>query len=242
MSPSQKMMELLASLRGKTKGREFSRPRDLRTVVSTQNFKSKKFLATSPVFMRKYSKEVSVASHLIAANLKKLKEGQVVEKDGFIIKLNKTGKTHTGNNTDLTMSVSFKGRTCFVKIGVDSGEGHAVAYQKAKDFFKSKGNMIHGFKVEVVPYHLLYLKSVMRSGKSRGFLVSDFFPKEKVTLVSDIEETLGKQNFQETSLGQALDSIKHELTFKEGVHDAGTHNCFFDEAKRTIYFFDLWSR
>ncbi len=241
MSPSPKMMELLAKMRGTTKGREFSRPRNLKIVFSTQNLSNKKFLAVSPVFMRKYGKDVSVAAHLIAANLKRLKSGEVIEEKGFVIKKASTGKAHQGNNTELTLSVSFKGKTFFVKRGTDSGEGHLLAYQKVKELFKSINNQFNGYKVEVVPYHLLYLKSNMRNAKkSKGFLVSDFFPSEKVSLVKDIEKLVGSEEaFDKTRLGQSLAVIKHSL-YKKGFSDFGNHNCFFDEVKKTIYFFDLW--
>lgn len=241
MAPSQKMMELLSSLRGKIKGREFSRARELKNIPLVQKEFTKRFLATSPVFMRKYGKAVSDASHLIFANLKKLRSGEVIQKNGFVIRKESTGK-YVGNNANITLSVSFKGKTCFVKLGTDSGRGHFVAYEKAREFFKKHNNTLHGFGVEVVPYHLLYLKTNTKKAKAIGVAVSDFFPKEKVTLVSDIEEMLGKSNFKETHLGQALSEIQSTLAFKEGVLDAGTHNCFFDEVKRKIYFFDLWAR
>lgn len=242
MAPSQKMMEILLKHRGETKGREFSRPRNLEVVFKKKSIRAKgvvnKFLAVSPVFMRKYGKGISLASHLISANYKKLVRGEVINEKGFVIKRDSTGEAHKGRNTVLSLSVSFKDKLFFVKIGVDCGERTFIAYQKAKNLFKSMNNEFNGFKVEVVPYHFVYNKHKLDEGRAKGFLVSDFFPKSKVSLVLDIERFLGEEHFFKTKLGTSLVSLRERLG-KEGFTDFGSHNCFFDEVKNTIYFFDL---
>ena len=223
----------------KPKEAEFSRARDLKVIRSEENRGVRKFLAASPVFMRKYKGAISVASRLILSNLRKLKNGEVVEKDGFVIKAEHTGKRHAGSNTEIALSVSFKGKTFFVKIGSDVGNSTALAYKKAKKFFEEINNSVQGYRVEIVPYHLLYLKSQMSNGKSRGFLVSDFFPSSKVTLVEDIVALQGNELFDKSRLGQAVRHIEYSL-FQLGIVDAKTHNCFVDNSNKTLYFFDLW--
>lgn len=238
---SPKLIELLLKHRGENRGREFSRARGLKVLVDKKIVKSslvtRKFLAVSPVFMRKYSKVISSASHLISSNYKKLLMGEIINEKGFVIKKESTGKSHKGTNTYLALNVSFKEKVFFVKIGSDCGERNFLAYQKANAFFKDIGNEFNGFRIESVPYHLLYQKSSF-TGKLRGFLVSDFFPQSKVTLVLDIERSLGEERFFKTRLGSTLDSLRTKMNEK-GFRDNGPHNCFFDEVKNTIYFFDL---
>ena len=205
-------------------------------VINNSSFIKGKFLATSPVFMRKYGKSISTASHLINSNYKRLLAGEVISEKGFVIRKGFTGKSHKGSNTHLALSVSFKGKVFFVKVGVDCGERVFLAYQRAKEIFKGMGNKFNGYKLEVVPYHFLYQNASKK--KVRGFLVSDFFPSSKVSLVLDIERALGKENFLKTRLGSTLDSLETKLK-KKGLIDIGSHNCFFDEAKNAIYFFDL---
>ncbi len=223
----------------KTKEEKFSRARDLVLIRSEKNMVVKKFLAASPVFMKKYKGAVSVASRLILSNLRKLKNGGVIEKEGFVIRAEHTGKKHAGANNELALSVSFKGKTFFVKIGRDNGPETALAYQKAKKFFAEINNSVQGYHVEVVPYHLLYLKSNLSSEKSRGFLVSDFFSSSKVALVEDIVRIQGEETFNKSHLGQAVRKVKYDL-LKLGVVDAETHNCFVDNSNKKLYFFDLW--
>jgi hypothetical protein len=240
MAPSQKMLELLLKSRNQSKGREFSRARDLKVLSSKQTRVVNNFFASSPVFMRKYGKNILVAARLIFSNLKVLKQGAVVEKEGFVIKKGLTGKTHPGNNTEVALSVSFNGKVFFVKIGKNAGVFHFSAYQKAKDYFKKHNNLFGGYKVEMAPYHLIRLKANLKfPSKIRGVIVSDFFPSDKVTLVKDIKAHLGEDAFNETVLGRVIFKISSDLE-KEGILDAEVNNAFFDEAKQTIYFFDLW--
>lgn len=242
MSPSKKMVELLAKQRGGNVGKEFSKPRNLKVVLKKVSQKKKivvkKFLAVSPIFMRKYSKVISSASHLINSNYKKLLRGEVVSEKGFVIKKDSTGNSHKGINNRLLLRVSFQEKVFFVKIGADCGERTFLAYQKAKTFFESMNNQFNGYKVGVVPYHFIYQSVKSSDSQLRGFLVSDFFPKNKVSLVLDIERLLGEKAFYETKLGVSFDKLRSKLS-KEGFLDCSAHNCFFDEVKNSLYFFDL---
>ena len=212
--------------------------KDLKVIRSEENRVVKKFLAASPEFMQKHEADVSVAARLILSDLRKLKNGGVVEKEGFVIRAERTGIGHPGSNTELALSVSFKGKTFFVKIGGDTGGNAVLAYQRAKAFFAQINNRVLRYKVDLVPYHLLYLKSQTTNMESRGFLVSDFFPSSRVALVEDIAMIQGGNQFYASSLGKAVMSVRKELS-KQGVGDAGNHNCFVDIANKTIYFFDL---
>ena len=237
MTLANKLRNLVQSKQAKPKKRVFSRPRDLKVLISTRDVVAKTFLAVSPVFMRKYRGEFSVASRLIFENIRRLKKGQVIEKNGFVIKSQHTGKFEGSHNT-LTLSVSFKGKTYFVKFGSHSGEKQALAYQKVKALFESKHNSMEGYNVEVVPYHFIYSKSNMKRYRVREILVSDFFPSNKVTLVDDIEQRLGTEQFNKTKLGTAIKNIGHFLNDNK-IFDMGPHNCFFNKSSKTIYFFDL---
>ena len=237
MNPFQKVIKKLSFKLLKPKVRTFSHARDLNVLRSEKRVGVEKFLATSPEFMQKYGDQVSVAWRLIRSNVKRLKMGEVIEEKGFEIKKNSTGKEYKGRNTELALSVSYNGKVCFVKLGSDSGHSTALGYQKAKALFESKHNSMYGFRVEVVPHHLLYLRSSVRSSE-KGFLVSDFFPSDKVTLVRDIESLLGMDHFKKTPLGQALSKIKSDLS-KLNIYEVGAYNCFFDELNKTIYFFDM---
>lgn len=93
---SPKLIELLLKHRGENRGREFSRARGLKVLVDKKIVKSslvtRKFLAVSPVFMRKYSKVISSASHLISSNYKKLLMGKLLMRKVLLLKKNLLGK------------------------------------------------------------------------------------------------------------------------------------------------------
>jgi len=209
-------------------------------VLSTQNFGIKRFFASSEKFMNLHSKEVSQAAHLIAANLKRLKAGEVVESKGFVIKSGYTGKSHSGQNTTLSWSVSHNGKVCFVKMGAHCGEKHFEGYKRAEEFLKKHNNQLFGYKVELVPSHLFYSKSNSKEDTFRGFLVSDFFSADKVNLVSDIECSMGSRAFVKTPLAKAVFRISSRLFSESKVVDADTINCFVDKSNKTLYFFDVY--
>lgn len=227
------------------------KPKKKASLISTSNeFKVlkkrgrviKRFFASSKEFTQKHGKEVSVAAKLIMANLIKLKSGEVIEKEGFVIKSDYTGKTHAGRNTIMTLRVTHNGKICFVKMGFHTGENNFVGYARAKEFFKKHNNQMYGYKVEVVPTHLFYSKSNSKADTFRGFLVSDFFSSEKVTLVNDIEQSLGNKAFRESPLGKAVFKISYDLYGEQKVQDADSINCFLDKSKNTLYFFDLYAQ
>jgi hypothetical protein len=205
-----------------------------------RKFPVKRFLAISPDFVAAHRRELSVASHLIAANIKKLKQGEVIESKGFVIKSTYTGKTHPGANSSLTLSVSFNGKVCFVKMGVHTGANNFEGFMRGKEFLESIGGEMNGFKIKLVPTHLFYSKSNSKKDSIKGFLVSDFFPSEKVMLASDIEFEMGNRPFAKTLLGKTISRIDHELCMKYGVSDAQAINCFVDKSNKTLYFFDLF--
>lgn len=202
----------------------------------------KRFFASSKEFTLSHSREISAATRLIMPNLTKLKMGEVIERNGFLIKSERTGKTHSGSNTIMTLSVTHCGKVCFVKIGFHTGENNFVGHVRAKEFFKKHNNQMHGYNVEVVPTHLFYSKTNSKKGDLKGFLVSAFFPSEKVTLVNDIEHLMGEEKFRKSHLGKAVFNISNELYSNQRVQDADSVNCFLDKSKNTLYFFDLYAQ
>lgn len=215
----------------------------LKVVSDKKTSSVKRFFALSKPFSREYRKTVLTAAHLISANLKRLKAGEVIVKNGFEIRRASTGESHKGRYNDITLSVSFEGKTLFVKIGSHTGKEHYLGYKKARSFFNHRRFLsFFGYKAKVVPYHLFYNKSSSsKSQKSTisGFLVSDFFPKERVALIEDIENSMGHKEFESSKLGQAIEFINNSL-LERSVFDAGSHNAFLDEKSKTIYFFDLF--
>lgn len=209
-------------------------------VIKRQRKKEKLFSAASVPFVKKYKKEISVAASLVRHNLTKLRSGVPVEEKGFIIKPAYNGRTYSGINAALTLSVSFKGKTFFVKMGGHCGENVFEGYAKAREYFKSKGNFMHGYKVEVVPTYIFYLKKNNRAEYPNGVIVSDFFPKERFDLLRDVELFTG-QKFLATPLGKATSRIKKDLEKEINVYDANTFNCFVDKKTNTLYFFDLFA-
>lgn len=211
-----------------------------KSVLNKAKSSVKRFLFVSKPFSKKYAKTISRAAHLIAANMKLLKAGEVVKKEGFEIMRASTGKGHKGINNEITLSVSFEGKTCFVKIGKHTGEESYLGYKKAKSFFDNRRFLsFFGYKAKMVPYHLFYSKSTSSKSSFNGVLVSDFFSKEQVRLVEDIRDKIGIRAFERSRLGAAIDSITSQL-LDRNIYDAGTHNAFLDKKSKTIYFFDLY--
>jgi hypothetical protein len=236
MKLGTKLQTFFSPKNAKPKKRAFSRARDLNVLRFEKRVGVEKFLAASPEFMQKYGDKISVASQLILSNMKKLKEGQVVEKYGFVMKAARTGE-YAGRNTELSLCVSFKGKTFFVKIGEQTNKSAAIAYKKAKEFL-AINNRFNGYTVELVPYHLLYSNSRSSNLKKRGFLVSDFFSSSEVSLGLDIRKLEGDEKFHKSHLGKAIRSVREGLN-NLGVFDVGSHNCFVSKSEKKIYFFDL---
>jgi hypothetical protein len=228
-----KLVSSIKSQQARIKSKKFSCAEDLQIINTVVKPKKNRFLAASSVFMRKHGKKVLVVSKLILTNLEKLKKGEIIKKKGFVIRKNLTGKSYPGNNNVLTVSVSFNGKIFFIKMGGDCGEKHLRGYQLVKKFFKEKNNQMYGYNVRVVPYHLIYSQKTVY--KSNSFLISDFFPSDRFTLVLD-----EKHKLSDSPLGNAINNIRKDLKSMV-LHDIGPHNCFIDKSTNTLYFFDMYA-
>jgi hypothetical protein len=209
----------------------------VRLVSKKVSPKVKRTFYASPSFLRANEKDIASARHLIAANLKRLKKGGVIEANGFVIKRDLTGETRPGKYNEVTLRVSKSGRECFVKIGHHAGEMNALAYEKARKILKSINNEFEGYKVFVVPSHLFYEKTI--KDKSKGIMVSDFFPKEKGALLHDIKLRMGETNFNRSEFGRVFWEINSLLFLRGKIMDADPYNCFYNKKEKAFYFFDV---
>jgi len=207
----------------------------LKIIKNTKKRGVKRFIASSPNFLKSHSKEIITAGNIISANLSKLLMGKSIEKKGFVIKSVSTGN-YAGQKSTLSFCVFSNKKTFFVKMGAHTGESAFLGYKRAKSLLEKK-NTFNGYKAEVVPSHFFYKKTNLKSAESKGFLVSDFFPSEKVSLALDLSNG-GLARFSVSPVGKAISEASDYL-FLKGIDEATLHNCFVDKVEKKIYFFDL---
>lgn len=175
------------------------------------------------------------AYQLIRDNLEILRGGRkevVDEKNGITIREDATG-SYKGGDFSRTYRASIGGHDFFVKRTTVRIAGATLsALRFLDDYLRTKNYQIGGFKVQIIKPHLIYESTEPKV----CYLVTDFYHKDEVTQVSDMQSKLGekvKEAVLALRRGSKADSLGGQIVEIE------LYNAFYHKGTNTIFIYDI---